>query len=86
MVKILATPREILCFPRQGFGGKHLVTNGEAWRPASHTRAAQRGDGYQVWPNSLCLGKRGEFKNWMLEQPVNNKGCSSIQFLLREFY
>ena len=22
----------------------------------------------------------------MLEQPVNNKGCSSIQFLLKEFY
>ena len=23
---------------------------------------------------------------WMSEQPVNNKGCSSIQFLLRAFY
>ena len=27
----------------------------------------------------------GELKNWILEQPVNNKGCSSIQLLLREF-
>ena len=24
-------------------------------------------------------------KNWMIEQPVNNKYCSSIRFLLREF-
>ena len=23
---------------------------------------------------------------WILEQPVNNKGCSSIKFFLRGFY
>ena len=34
----------------------------------------------------MCLGKCGELKDWMLEQTGNNKGCSSIQFLLKEFY
>ena len=31
---------------------------------------------------------RSNFENvfWMLEQPVNNKGFSRIQFLLGEFY
>ena len=28
------------------------------------------------------FGKGGELKNWMLKQPVNNKGFSSIQFLI----
>ena len=28
---------------------------------------------------------REQFRKCSLEQPVNNKGCSSIQFLLREF-
>ena len=44
MVKILATPREILWFPRQGLGWEalgHLVTNDVTWRPVSHTRAAE---------------------------------------------
>ena len=30
--------------------------------------------------------KVGKLKTQILGQPVNNKGCSSIQFLLREFY
>ena len=50
------------------------------------TRAAHWGVVYEVWPNWLCLGKGGELKNWMLEQLVNNKGCSSTQFFLRVFY
>ena len=29
------------------------------------------------------FGEESELKNLMLEQPVNNKGYSSIQFLLR---
>ena len=37
---------------------------------------------YQVWPNWLFLEKGRELKNWMLEQPVKNKSCSCIQFLL----
>ena len=48
MVKIHATTREIVFLPRQGLGGKHLVTNGVAWRLGSHGRAAQCGRGYQV--------------------------------------
>ena len=32
------------------------------------------------------FGKGNELKNWMFEQLVNNKGRSSTQFLLREFY
>ena len=57
MVKILATPRKILWFPRQGLGGMHLLTNAVAWRPMSHTSAAQRGGGYQLWPRQLCSRK-----------------------------
>ena len=34
----------------------------------------------------IFLGRMFETVFWMLEQPVNNKGCSSIQFLLGEFY
>ena len=34
MVKILANPSEILCFPRQGLGGKHSVTSGVAYNLA----------------------------------------------------
>ena len=56
-------------------GGKHLMTNGMEWHPISLARAAQWGVGYQVWFNLLCSEKVDE--NWMLEQPVNNKGCSS---------
>ena len=35
-----------------------------------------------------CIFWGSNFENvfWMLEQPVNNKGCSSIQFLVGEFY
>ena len=34
----------------------------------------------------MCSRKRSELKNWMFEQQVNNKGYSSIHFVLREFY
>ena len=33
----------------------------------------------------MFLGSNFENEFWILEQPVNNKGRSSIQFLLREF-
>ena len=39
-----------------------------------------------LWPNWLILEKCDELKNWLFEQPVDNKSCSSIQFLLRQFY
>ena len=39
MAKMLAS--EILCFPKQMLGGKFLVNNGVAWRPVTHTSAAQ---------------------------------------------
>ena len=32
------------------------------------------------------LGRNFESQFWTLEQPINNKGCSSIQFFLRKFY
>ena len=32
------------------------------------------------------FGKGRALKNWILEQPVNNTGCSSIQALLRETF
>ena len=38
---------------------------------------------YQVLPNWPRPGKGSGLKNWMLEKPVNNKGYSNIQFLLR---
>ena len=83
MVKILATPTEIFCFLRHGLARKHLVTNAVLWRPISHTRAAEWGEGYQVWPNWLYL-ERGWIKNldvWavskqlrFLKHPVSPKG------------
>ena len=47
MLRMIATPREILCFPRQVLGGKYLVTTGMAWHPVSHISAAQWGVGNQ---------------------------------------
>ena len=41
ILRILATPREIFCFPRQWLGGKRLVTHSVAWCQVSHTRTAQ---------------------------------------------
>ena len=70
----------------EGLGEGCLVTNGLVWYPKNDTKAVYWGEGYQVWPNLLYLGKSGELKSLMLEQLVNNKGCSSIQFLLRVFY
>ena len=40
-----------------GWGGKHLVTNGVAWRPVSHAGVAHLGVGSQKRPN--CVEKRG---------------------------
>ena len=80
LVKIHATPREILCFPRQGLGGTYLITKGVAWRPVSHTRDVQWGGGYKVWPYWLCLTIVGELKNWMLEQPVIIKVFQASSF------
>ena len=40
-------------------------------------------------PKVSCMtvfGKGSELKNWIFKQPVNSKGCSSIQFFLRELY
>ena len=39
-----------------------------------------------IFENVLFEGIICENVFWMLEQPVNDKGCSSIQFLRREFY
>ena len=36
MLRMIATLREILCFLMSGWGGKHLVTTGVAWRPVSN--------------------------------------------------
>ena len=52
------------------------------WQTKSHTGTAQWGVGYQVWPNWLFR------KGWWNKKldawgVVNNKGCSSIQSLLK---
>ena len=39
MVKILATPREILCFPRQGFGWEAL---GDQWHGIASRKSHKR--------------------------------------------
>ena len=41
MLRMIAVPKKIICFPRQGLGGTHLVTVGVVWNPVSHTGAAQ---------------------------------------------
>ena len=57
-------------------GWKVPVTAGVAWHPISNKGGL-----------TSCVRKMGgESKKWMLRQPVSkNKGCLSIQFLLREF-
>ena len=61
-----------------------VVTSGVSWRPVSHKNCDESGD---LWCGMVShKSQKNKLKNWMLEQPVNNKGCSSIQFLQREFY
>ena len=52
------------------------MINGVAWCTVSHKSTAQWVVEYQRCPDWLRSGKRGELKNWMLEQPLN----------IREFY
>ena len=71
-------PKETFCFPRHGLGGKHLVTKGVAWRPEVTQVLHSK---WQVNIGSLtrCVRESGgESKNWILEQSVNTKVCSSI--------
>ena len=61
-----------------------VVTPGVAWCPPSDKKWDENSD------LRLCMlshkSQKNSWKNLMLEQPVNNKDCSSIQFLLMEFY
>ena len=71
MVIIMAIT-EILCFPRQGLNGKQgLYSEVEATKCGLIECVQER---------------RVNYKNWILEQQGNNKGCSSIQFLLRDLH
>ena len=84
-LKHLPPPKNSSASLGKGYGGKHLVMNGVAWCLVSQHLCCTVSSRL-VWAASLTvLGKGGELKNWMLEQPVKTKGCSSIQFLLREF-
>ena len=85
MAKIIVNPREILCFPRQGLGWEAL----DQWLGMAFHKT-QNGSTVSGRlpraPSQTVLREMGELKNWMLEQPVKTKGCSSIQFLLKEFF
>ena len=39
-----------------------------------------------LWRGMVSRKSQKGLKNWMLEQLVKANGCSSMQFLLREFY
>ena len=61
------------------------VTSGVAWRPISHM-CVHVSDLWRGMVSRKSLTSVFELKNWMLRQPdQNNKGCLSIQFLLRTF-
>ena len=49
--KILAIAHGRVRDDVKGWGGKHVVTNGVAWHPISHTGAAQSGACSQRQPN-----------------------------------
>ena len=73
MVKILATPREILYFPRQGLGWKAL---GNPWCDMASFRLCKSGTISSKLPlasSQTVLGEGGELKNWMLEQTIKTK-------------
>ena len=63
---MLATLVEILCFPRKGCVGSLERVGLEALTDQWHGMASRK---------LTMFGKGGELKNWILEQPVNNKGC-----------
>ena len=66
--------------------GMCKVTSGVAWRPVSHMYV-RVSDLWRGMAFRKSLTSVSKLKNWMLRQPdQNNKGCLSIQFLLREFY
>ena len=80
MFKILTTPKEILCFLREALGDQLSVK-------ASHkSHNGCTVSGRLPWTATLTvLGEGGKLKNCMLDQPVNTKGYSSIQFFLKGF-
>ena len=65
--------------------GMCKVTSGVTWHPVSHmcVRVSDLWHGMASRKSLTCVSK---LKNWMFRQPdQKNKGCLSIQFLLREF-
>ena len=61
------------------------VTSGVAWRPVSHM-CVRVSDLWRGMASRKSFTSVFELKNCMLREPdQNNKGCLSIQFLLREF-
>ena len=56
ILRILATLREILCFLRQGLGGKYLVINGLAWHAKGRVTSVAL---------LTVFGKGIELKNWI---------------------
>ena len=53
------TPKEILRFPRAGKSHKYCTVSGRVPKVSD----------WLFWENGC------ELKNWILEQPINNKGC-----------
>ena len=99
MLKMLITPGEMLRFPRYSIGDfwrgiascktsrevMCKVTFGVAWRPVSHMWV-HVSDLWHGISSPKSLTSVSKLKNWMLREPEQkNKGCLSIQFLLREF-
>ena len=81
MVKILATNWEIICFPRQGWGWKALDDQCCDMASRKSSKGCTVSGRLLVAASLPVLGKKSELRNWMLEEVVKTKGCSSIQFL-----
>ena len=84
MVKRLATPKKIICFPRQGLQREAL---GDQWSGMVSRKSHKYTVSGMLPPtvSLILLGQGSELKNWMLEQPEKTKSASSIQFLLKAF-
>ena len=78
MVKILATPREILCFPKQGLGWEALADQWSGMASRKSPKCCTEIGRFPWAVSSTVLGERDELKHWVLEQPVKTNGCSGI--------
>ena len=70
MLKLLATPRESICFPRQGLEWEEICDQWSGMASHKSFKCWTVSGGLPQAASLTVLGERGELKNWVLEQPV----------------